>query len=305
MFDPPMFDLQGHRGARGLFPENTLEGFAAARGLGLRSFEIDIGITRDGVPVVHHDPALNPDITRGPDGAWLEQRGPLLRDLSVRELAGYDVGRIGPGTTYAATYHSQAPRDGAGIPTLEAVLRADPATRFNIELKLMPDHPDWTVSAEEMADRVLHVVDREGAADRVTIQSFDWRAPRHVRRVRPDIATGWLTRAETVRAAPLWRGDADASTRMDLVPDAIAAEGGGTWTPFHAELTLGLLGRAHDLRLKVIPWTVNDPDDMRRLMAWGADGLITDWPDRALILLRDRRSLPGKRPPDQNPGVAF
>jgi len=277
-----MLDLQGHRGARGLYPENTLEGFAAAVQLGLRSFEIDIAVTRDGVPVVHHDPHLNPDITRLPDGRWLPARGPLLRDLTVAELQEYDVGRIKPGTPYAARYATQRPHDGARIPTLEQVLRLDPALRFNIELKLMPDHPEWTVSAEEMADRVLHVIDEAAAADRVTVQSFDWRAPRHVRRVRPDIPRGWLTEAKTVRAAPLWHGGEAPATEMEAMPDAIAAEGGGTWTPYFTELTPDLLRRAHALGLKVIPWTVNDPDDMRRLVSWGVDGLITDWPDRAL-----------------------
>ena len=276
-----MFDLQGHRGARGLFPENTLEGFAAALALGVRSFELDIGVTRDGVPVVHHDPALNPDVTRDLGGDWLEGRGPLLRDLNLADLAEFDVGRIRPGTAYAAIYATQVPRDGARIPTLDAVLRLHRSARFNIELKLLPDHPDWTVSAEEMADRVLHVIDQTGAANRVTIQSFDWRAPRHVARARPDIPRGWLTRAETIGAASLWRGDPSASTSIDAVPDAVAAEGGGTWTSFHTELTPSLLERGHRLGLKVIPWTVNDPADMRRLIGWGVDGLITDWPDRA------------------------
>jgi len=279
-----MFDLQGHRGARGLFPENTMEGFAAATRLGLRSFEIDIGVTRDGVPVVHHDPHLNPNTARGPDGHWLELRGPLLRDLTIAELQAYDVGRIKPASDYAATYASQTPHDGARIPTLEQVLRLDPALRFNIELKVLPEHPGWTVSAEEMADRVLRVVDAAGATGRVTIQSFDWRVPLHVRRVRPEIPTGWLTCADTVRASPLWHGPA-AVACLEAVPDAIAGQGGVTWTPYHTELTPELLGRAHRLGLLVIPWTVNGPDDMRRLIGWGVDGLITDWPDRALPLL--------------------
>ncbi len=280
-----MFDLQGHRGARGLFPENTLEGFAAAARLGVRCFELDVGITRDGVAVVHHDPALNPDIARGADGAWLPGPGPLLRDLSYADLAAYDVGRIRPGTAYAGLYASQQPHDGARIPTLEQVLR-QPGIRFNIELKLLPNRPDWTVPAEEMADRVLRVVDTADAFARVTLQSFDWRAPRHVRRVRPGIPCGWLTRAETVREAPLWRGLPGAATRLDAVPDAVSDEGGGTWTPFYTELTPPLLARAHTLGLKVIPWTVNDPADMRRLIGWGVDGLITDWPDQALALPR-------------------
>lgn len=280
-----MFDMQGHRGARGLFPENTLQGFAAAVRLGIRSFEMDVGISRDGVPVVHHDPALNPEITRGPDGKWLEQRGPLIRHLTLEELAEYDVGRIRPGTAYAELYSTQAPHDGARIPTLGQVLRLDPGLHFNIELKVLPDHPDWTVSAEEMADRVLHVVTSEGATDRVTVQSFDWRGPRHVRRVRPSIRRGWLTRADTIANAPLWRGDLRAPTSIEAVPDAIAAEGGGVWTCYYTELTPTLLARAHELGLKVIPWTVNEPDDMARLIRSGVDGLITDWPDRALPLL--------------------
>lgn len=285
-----MFDLQGHRGARGLFPENTVEGFRAAVGLGVRCFELDVGITRDGVVVVHHDPALNPDLARGPDGAWIGQAGLLLQDLTFAELQSYDVGRIRPGSAYAARHDRQEAADGARIPSLDQVLRLDPAIRFNIELKLLPDHPDWTVSAEEMAERVLGVIDAAAAADRVTVQSFDWRAPRHVRHIRPDIPRGWLTEAKTIAAAPLWRGDPAAPSTLDAVPEAIAAEGGGTWTCYFSELTPELLARAHALGLLVIPWTVNEPSDMRRLIGWGVDGLITDWPDRALTSRPSSRS---------------
>ena len=224
-----MFDLQGHRFARGLFPENTLEGFDAACRLGLASFEIDIAVTRDGIPVIHHDPALNPNTTRGPDGAWLEATGPLIRDLSFAELQRYDVGRLRPGSAYAATYATQTAQDGARIPTLDALLRRRSDIRFNIELKSMPAHPEWTVAPEEMVERVLNTVDAVGAADRIAIQSFDWRAPRHARRVRPDLAVGWLTEAKTIHDAALWRGIPGTSTALDAVPAAIMAEGGGHW----------------------------------------------------------------------------
>src|SRR5215831_386150 len=80
------FDLQGHRGARGLAPENTLPAFAAALTLGVDTLELDCGVTRDGVVVVYHDRTLNPDITRGPDGQWLAQRGPAIHDLDFDEL---------------------------------------------------------------------------------------------------------------------------------------------------------------------------------------------------------------------------
>ena len=97
-------DLQGHRGARGLFPENTLAGFKAALAIGVDSFELDVAVTADGVPVVSHDAALNPDLARGPDGAWLDTPGPLIRSLRLAELAAYDVGRIRTGSAYAAQF---------------------------------------------------------------------------------------------------------------------------------------------------------------------------------------------------------
>ena len=275
------FELQGHRGARGLFPENTAEGIRSAIALGLRCFEIDVGVLRDGTVVVHHDLALNQDLARTPGGNWLPVTGPLLRRMDWEELQDYDVGCIRPGTAYARQFPGQALHDGARVPRLLDVLRIDPAVAYTIELKLQPDRPDWTVGAEEMAERVLAVVDEAGAAGRVTLQSFDWRAPRHVRKTRPDIPTGWLTSAETAADPETW-WELPASTP---IPAAIAAEGGNVWTPQWDELTPALLDQAHALGLAVIPWTVNEAADMRRLIAWGVDGLITDYPDRALPIL--------------------
>ncbi len=281
-----LFQLQGHRGARGLFPENTLEGFHAAWALGVRAFELDVGLTADDVVVVSHDAALNSDITRGPDGAWLTGRGPTLRSLRWAEVGAYDVGRIRPGTAYAQLYPQQAPVDGARIPCLRDVLHALPEARFNIEIKTDPRYPADTAPPSVIADAVLAVIDAEEATARIMIESFDWRAPRHVRRLRPDIPLGWLTSAETVRQARLWWDGVDPSDHGGSVSRAIAAEGGGVWAPHHATLTLHSLHEAAALGLSVIPWTVNDPDEMRRLILWGVDGLITDRPDLTLSVLQ-------------------
>lgn len=274
------FQLQGHRGARGLFPENTIGGFRAAQALGVHWFEIDVGVLKDGTVVVHHDPALNQD-TLSMDGRFLSGSLPLLRSLTWDDLEDFAVGGIRPGSDYAAQFPDQAPMAGERIPTLAAVLAIDPALRWTIELKLIADRPDWTVGPEEMMERVLAVVDAAGAANRVVVQSFDWRAARHARLIRPEVARAWLTRAETIGDPALWWGRDTAAT----VPDAIAEEGGGTWTPAHEELTEPLLARAHELGLLVVPWTVNDADDMARLIRWGVDGLITDYPDRAFPLI--------------------
>ncbi len=285
-----MFSLQGHRGARALFPENTISGFQATIAMGIRTIELDVGVTRDGAVVVHHDPALNPHTTRDRSGTWLRVPGPLLRELTLADLQEFDVGRLRPGSAVARRFPQQVPQDGAHIPTLDQVLTLGSDTAWNIEIKVMPTHPEWTVPAEEMVERVLHVAGAAGVLDRITIQSFDWRVPRHARRIRPSVARGWLTMAPMLKCV-LWTGRSTASA--DDAPDAIAAEGGGTWTPMYKNLTKARLSRAHSLGLLVIPWTVNDMDDMRRLIGWGVDGLITDWPDRGLAAVAERPAEAG------------
>ncbi len=282
---PLSFEIQGHRGARGLFPENTLQGFQATRNLGVKAFELDVGLTRDGVVVVSHDPALNPDITRGPDGQWLSEPGPLIRDLTLAELLRYDVGRIRPGTRYADLFPDQAAIDGARIPTLLDVLRMDDQARFNIEIKTDPTQPGHTADPVALADAVLAVIDQADAGLRAMIESFDWRGPRHVRAVRPEIPTAWLTSQTTETASGLWWGGRTLADHGGSVPRAVVAAGGRVWAPQYLTLTQDRLAEAHALGLSVLPWTVNQPSDIRRLIQWGVDGLITDRPDRALRIL--------------------
>lgn len=286
------FDLQGHRGARGLEPENTLPAFARALDLGVSTLELDVGITADGVAVVSHDPALNPDITRDASGRWLAGRGPRLRTLSFAQLQAYDVGRIDPDVPYARTFAQQQPRDGTRIPSLAQVLALakarDPAVRFNIETKLFPDQPEATVSVEAMTDAVLDAVADADVADRVTIQSFDWRSLQRVQQRAPHIATAYLT-SRNVKD-PAWT----AGLRLEdhgSVPRMVKAAGGAVWAPSARTLSEALVREAQALGLRVVPWTVNEPADMERLVDWGVDGLITDYPDRLRAVLQ-RRGMP-------------
>jgi len=272
-------DIYGHRGARALFPENTLEGFVAASSLGVEAFELDVGMTVDGVVVVSHDAALNPDLTRDASGAWLAARGPAIRSMNHAVLCCYDVGRIRPGSRMALLFPHQVPRDGARIPTLLAVLTALPDARFIIEVKTDPTHPDWTTPPHDLTEATLAVIDAAGAAARVVVESFDWRVQRYVRKTRSDIRLAWLTRAETVRNAALWW---DGVTPVGSVPASVATEGGDIWAPDHGDLTGALVEEAHAFGLLVVPWTVNRPPDMRRLIGWGVDGLISDRPDLVL-----------------------
>ena len=177
---------------------------------------------------------------------------------------------------------------GTTIPRLDAVLAL--GGRCLIELKTYPDRPADTASPATMAETVAAAVDRAQAGARVCMESFDWRGPRHLRRTRPDLALAWLTRAKTERDSRLWW---DGPTPADFggsVPRAVAAESSGdtTWAPEHVTLTRARVEEARALGLRVLAWTVNEAADIRRLMSWGVDGVITDRPDIALaIVTRD------------------
>jgi glycerophosphoryl diester phosphodiesterase len=296
-----MFDLQGHRGARGLWPENTLGGFARTLALGVDTFEFDVAMTRDGVVVISHDPQLNPVHTRDSTGQFLSRPGPVICTVDYAELQRYDVGRIRPGTAYERAHPQQQPLDGERIPRLAdlfALVEASSAraVRFNIEVKVFPLQPELTAAPETFTRALLAVVDAAGMAARSTIQCFDWRVLNLVHRLAPGIATGALTdqqgEDDTVcfgAAAPSpWLGGLDARQFGGSVPRLARASGAGTWSPDYLDLSAAQVAEAHELGLLVVPWTVNEPADMRRILAMNVDGMISDRPDLLRALLGDQ-----------------
>src|SRR5262245_50094835 len=192
------FDLQGHHGARGLLPKNTLAGFETALSIGVTTLELDLAMTRNGVLVVSHDSLLNPDHTRSTDGKFLATQGPAIRSLTLAELKRYDVGALKPGTPYAASFPQQRAVDSATIPTLAEVfdlarrVKAD-HVRFNIETKLTPTSGANTPDPETFAGALAAAVREAGLTARVTLQSFDWRTLMVMRRIAPEIGRICLT----------------------------------------------------------------------------------------------------------------
>src|SRR4029079_18087879 len=112
------FDLEGHRGTRGLAPENTLAAFRRALDIGVTTMETDLGVTKDDVVVISHNPNLSPDLVRDPDGHWLTGPGPQIRSLTHAELRRYDIGRINPMSQYARSFPEQRASDGERFPKL-------------------------------------------------------------------------------------------------------------------------------------------------------------------------------------------
>lgn len=284
-------DLQGHRGARGLAPENTLPAFARALSVGVTTLELDCAITRDGVVVLSHDPVLNPDITRAAGGKWLETQGAAIHDLTFAELQHYDVGRIKPGSVYEKRFPKQAPQDGTRIPRLADVFAlarksGNETVRFNIETKISPLAPRETTTPEDLARRLIAAVRADGMAHRTVIQSFDWRTLQVVQREAPEIPTVYLTARQdfmdNVRAAESdspWSAGFHVSRFGGSLPRAVKAAGGAVWSPYYQEVTRENVGEAQRLGLKVVVWTVNTEAEIRSMIALGVDGIISDYPD--------------------------
>jgi glycerophosphoryl diester phosphodiesterase len=269
--------VQGHRGFRAAWPENTLAGFEAALRAGADAIEVDVGLTRDGVVVVCHDPRLDPDLTRGPDGAWIAPPGPLLRAHGLAALRAHDVGRARPGGPTATAFPEQRAVDGARVPTLAEVfaLAAGFAAIVDVELKTDPTAPGLTPEPAELAEAVMAVAIAGGGRDRLALRSFDWRGLDHAAARWPEVGLTWLSDAETEGRAD-WHGGRAGPTPECLAGPAAAMPGRVTWAPDHRGLTRGLTERARALGLRVVPWTVNTPEAVARLLAWGVDGVCTD-----------------------------
>lgn len=301
-------DIQGHRGARGLAPENTLAAFARALSLGVTTLELDTAVTKDGVVVVSHDPTLNANITRGPDGQWLGAAGPAIVTLSYDELVQYDVGRIKPGARYAGNFPEQQPVDGARIPKLSDLFAlvdksGNRSVKFNIEIKTDPRKPHDTLSPIEHADKLIAAVRAGGMLSRVTVQSFDWRGLRHVQATAPDILTACLTVQQNWLdnvTDGAWTAGKKLHEHGGSIPRLVRAARCKIWSPYYREVNEKLIREAHLQQLKVVVWTVNEPRDMAAMIAMGADGIITDRPDLLRQVLVDN-GLPQPKPTPVKP----
>lgn len=293
------FDIEAHRGGRALFPENTLPAFANALAMGVDTLELDTGVTKDGVVIVAHERGLSPDLARGADGVYATAETPFVA-LPLAAVKTYDVGRIREGGDYARNFADQRAVPGTRIPTLSEVFAlvrksGNTRVRLNIETKLDPRFPDQTLDPERFAGALLDVIQTEGFADRVTIQSFDWRTLQVAQKRAPKIPTVYLSQqagAEPTVAldrATAWTAGFNPVAHGGSVPKAVKAAGGAIWSPLFVDLTAPALKEAHDLGLKVVVWTVNRPEDMTRLIDMGVDGIISDRPD----LLREAAKSKG------------
>lgn len=307
-------EIQGHRGARGLAPENTLPAFATALTLGVDNLELDLQITKDGHLIIGHDPALKSYVARGPDGKWVSDPGPTIWHMTLEETRRYDVGRLDPNSKYGQSYPEQKPVDGTRMPTFDefmALVRKSGAgekLRFNIEIKLDPREPQLSASAEQQAAAAVKAIRDAGIAGRTTLISFNWTTTAAVARLAPEIEIGLITFEANSANENMQRGKSGASPWLNghdvdtyrSVPPLVKAAGGKVWVAFWRNVTPELVKEAHALGLKVNVWTVNDQPTMEKMIDLGVDGITTDYPDRLRTVMQ-ARGLPLPAPAPVSP----
>ena len=266
--------VHGHRGSRGTVPENTIPAFEAALMAGADVLEMDMGVTKDGVVVISHEPKVTPERCLGPDGAKLDKPVPI-RTLTLAELKKYDCGSL-----LNPKFPQQIEVPGTPMPTLDEVFTmaeksgyaAAPEAQFNIETKIFPAEPELTPAPAEFARLVVDAVKKHGMEKRVIVQSFDVRTLKEVKKLAPAIRTSQLTYEEL----------------LDIVP-ALKAAGTDIWSPNSRWITPEAVKEAHAAGIQVAPWTINTKKEWDLALAAGVDAIITDYPAALVEYLESKK----------------
>lgn len=300
---PAGFDLQAHRGGRDARPENTLEAFAYAMAIGVTTLEMDMQMTADGVIVIRHNKEIPWYMAKNSWGRFLvTDEQPDIRFWKLDDLKQFDLGTMSPDAPYGywdAHGKRQKQTAGARLCTLEEVFRlvrawGNDEIFLNIETKSYP-YPSNPVNPDPAAwvRKFYDLVKRYGMEERVFLQSFDWRTLVEMKRLDPRVPTVALTANQ-----PSWNtegeeGDYQWAHRKDPSPwmagldikqfggsivKAAHAIKADVLSPYHTEVTRAVIAEAHALGMRVVPFTVNDPERMRELIRMGVDGIITDRP---------------------------
>jgi glycerophosphoryl diester phosphodiesterase len=276
----PGFDLQAHAGGRGEATGESLRAFAKSLELGVSTLELDINLTKDHQPLVWHDPVIEsqqcsdtgPAFAGDPSYPYV---GKLVYDLTLAQIRTLDCGKPASQFPRAEVVRGNKIAVLPEVFSLTDSYRAD--VRYNIETKVAADHPAISAQPQEFVDVVLAAVRAAGKVDRVEIQSFDWRTLPLVRQAEPSIPLAALWNEHTWVPGSPWL----ATVNPDVVGDPVIGAklvGANILSPAYSLVDKPFVDRAHSLGLSVIPWTVDDANDMRTQIAVGVDGIITNYP---------------------------
>ena len=299
---PNHIKIYGHRGARGDLPENTLESFKYLFDNDINAYETDILITKDLTPVITHDFRLDPSFTKDEDGNWIKDENIKIFDLTYEEISKFDVGSLNKLTRYGRRFVNQRSLENQKIPKLSELLELSSKNvlqnlLINLEIKSTPDEKNLTPDPKDLVQIVLNEINNSNLKDKIIISSFDWRILREVKKQSPEIPRAYLTFQQekgmkikkTIYSKSPWIDHIPLTIVYDL-PKIIKELGGSAWHPYYKDINKKAVKDAHDNNLPVNVWTVNDEDDMLKMIEYGVDGIMTDYPLR-LKNLCEKRSI--------------
>ena len=281
---PGFIKIYGHRGARGVLPENTLESFEYLFENNIRAYETDILISKDNIPVITHDFKLDPSYTKDVNGNWIEDENIKIIDLTYEEILKYDVGTLNKLSRYGRKFINQKSLDNQKIPKLSDLLKLSSDNEFddlliNLEIKSTPIEEGLTPSPEEMVKIVIDEVGRSNLSDKIIYSSFDWRVLREIKERDPKIPRAHLTsgaKGKIYDKSP-WLDFTPLHSEVDL-PKLIKALGGSAWHPNYKDVNKEIIEISRNEGMPVNVWTVNKEQDMLRMIDYGVDGIMTDYP---------------------------
>ncbi len=282
--------LVGHRGARGIMPENTMEGFEFTIGIGVDALEFDVVLTRDRVPVITHNHTLLGSATRHPDQAWIQEGDLKVSQMNFADLQALDVGGLDGETVYGKRFPDQAFLCNVRIPRLTDLLELANRPGMErvcllLELKSDPEAKGDTLTQRDVVEAVLAEVREQNLEQRTLLHSFDWDLLDECRRQAPEMPTSFLSELpanldgageESSKSV-----GPDYAALTTSLPQAVYSAGGQMWCPYFQDVSHDLVAEAHDLGLLVTTWTVNEIPDIERVIDAGVDGIVSDYPGRA------------------------
>lgn len=290
-------DLQGHRGARGLKPENTWPAFETAIQYGMTTLELDTVLTKDGAVIVHHDSDTNPTICQKKDGSPIEKKS--LYDLTLNELKELDCG-----TKKNPNFPEQSPVPGTELITIQEFFKMikkeeakNPKLKkllFNIETKFPQDNLS-TVSKDKMkshVDALVLAIEKSKMVDRTTIQSFYLPALPYAKEVNPKIKTSALFAPTYFQGFMMVIGMGD-SYREEILTKTKSVQA-NIVSPYFLYVNSDFMNQSRDKKILVIPWTVNDKKEMKRLISIGVNGIISDYPNRLIEVVEEYKKQNNK-----------
>ena len=292
---PNHVKIYGHRGARGDLPENTLDSFKYLFENKISAFETDILLSKDLVPVINHDFRLNPALTKDSKGNWIENDDIKIFDLSFYQLRKFKIGSIDKKSKYGKRFDNQKNLGEINIPRLSDLLELisnniSDNLVINLEIKSTPVEENLTPPPNVMARLIIDEVNKKEFKDKVIYSSFDWRVLREIKNIDPKISRAYLTsglkgkvydKSPWLDFMPLYDGDSRELPRL------IKTLGGQAWHPKSKDLDKDMVRISHEEGLSVIVWTVNEKYEMLRMIEYGVDGIITDYPLRLKKLCED------------------